>query len=53
MDTMRKKPKYYTGTGYRLGSEDEPSSQSIINQEEEEEEELEPVCYLDCVVCVY
>jgi UBX domain-containing protein 1 len=41
MDTMRKKPKYYTGTGYRLGSEDEPSSQSIINQEEEEEE-LEP-----------
>jgi UBX domain-containing protein 1 len=43
MDTIRKKPKYYTGTGYRLGSEDEPSSQSIINQEEEEEEEeLEP-----------
>lgn len=44
----QKKPSYYTGSGYRLGSEDEPSSlaqpaTSSTPVAEDDEEDLEPV----------
>lgn len=40
----KKKPNYYTGAGYRLGSEDEPSSVSRpVTTATPAQEELEPV----------
>ncbi|CAO0798978.1 unnamed protein product [Mucor circinelloides] len=45
----QKKPTYYTGSGYRLGSEDEPSTlaqpatSASPTAENDEEEDLEPV----------
>ncbi|CAO3703755.1 unnamed protein product [Rhizopus stolonifer] len=39
---IKKKPKYYTGAGYRLGSEDEPSSISQTTTAPPPREEREP-----------
>ena len=43
-DVGSSKPKYFKGTGYKLGSEEDPSEVIATDQPDESETELEPVC---------
>lgn len=42
-DVGSSKPKYFKGTGYKLGSEEDPSEVIATDQPDESETELEPV----------
>lgn len=47
------KPKYFKGTGYKLGSEEDPSEVIATDQPDESETELEPVCNLQCNIITF